>query len=67
MVYDDGTSAIHATEVEAETMADALAASGVPPNHIWACALRGPIGTAATSLLTTTRLGLTEIDLQHGT
>ncbi|MGH8606473.1 MAG: hypothetical protein ACREX9_03340 [Gammaproteobacteria bacterium] len=68
MVYDDGrTSAIHATEVEAETMADALAASGLAPNHVWACALHGPIGTAATSLLTTTRLGLTEIDLQDGT
>ncbi len=36
-VYDDGrTPAIYATEVKAETMVDALAASGLPPNHVWA-------------------------------
>ena len=41
MVYDDGrTPAIRTTEAKAETMADALAASGLPPRRpVWACAL----------------------------
>lgn len=52
LVYDDGrTPAIHTTAVEAETMADALAASGLPPNHVWACALQGHIA-AVKALLT---------------
>ncbi len=43
MVYDDGrTSAIHATEVEAETMADALAASGLPAEPCSDVCIAGP-------------------------
>jgi hypothetical protein len=51
LVYDDGrTPAIHTKEVEAETMAGALAASGLSQRDVWACALSDHIEAAAVSL-----------------
>ncbi|MGH9893685.1 MAG: hypothetical protein ACREA0_17210 [bacterium] len=44
------TPAIHTNEVEAETMADTLAASGLPPRRVWACALHDHLQSAAAYL-----------------
>ena len=54
LLYDDGkTSRIRTLDVEADTMPAAIEKSGLPAEHIWACAGYGNLGAAATVMLRT--------------
>jgi hypothetical protein len=54
LLYDDGkASRIRSLDVEADTMPAAIEKSGLPVEHIWACAVYGNLGAAATVMLRT--------------
>lgn len=54
VLYDDGKGPrIRSLDVEADTMPAAIEKSGLPVEHIWACAVYGNLGAAATVMLRT--------------
>jgi hypothetical protein len=54
ILYDDGKApGTRSRDVEADTMSAAIEKSGLPAEHIWACAECGNLGAAATVMLRT--------------
>ena len=54
LLYDDGKAPrIRSLDVEADTIAAAIEKSGLPIEHIFACAVYGNLGAAATVMLRT--------------
>ena len=53
-MYDDGKGPrIRSLDVEADTLPAAIEKSGLPVERIWACAVYGNLGAAATVMLRT--------------